>query len=325
VKLFGLNASKELAQGVADRLGVWLSPHEERDFEDGEFKVRPLESVRGEHVFVCQSLAASDGRSANDALARLLFLCGAVKDAGAERVTALVPYLAYARKDRRTKPRDPVTTRYVAQMFEAVGADAIVTVDVHNPAAFENSFRIGKENLEAAPLFAEHFAPLASVVERTVVLSPDAGGMKRARAFAALLEGRSDKPVGLAFMEKQRSEGRVSGELFAGDVDGAVVIVIDDLVSGGTTLARAAAAALARGARSVHAAATHGVLAAAAAEILGGAPLESIVLTDTVNGVRRRAAFLGSRLRVLESAPLIAAAVERWLGGAGPTAPLDPD
>ena len=325
VKLLGLSASKDFAAGVADRLGVWLASHEERDFEDGEFKVRPLESVRGEHIFVCQSLASSNGQSANDALARLLFLCGAAKDAGAEHVTAVVPYLAYARKDRRTKPRDPVTTRYVAQMFEAVSVDAILTMDVHNPSAFENSFRIGKENLEAAPLFAEHFAPLASVVERTVVLSPDAGGVKRARALADLLEGRCEKPVALAFMEKQRSEGRVSGELFAGDVEGAVVIVVDDLISGGTTLARAAAAALARGARTVHAAATHGVLAAAAAETLGGAPLESIVLTDTVNGVRRRGAFLGSKLRVLESAPLFAAAIERWLGGAGPTAPLDPD
>jgi ribose-phosphate pyrophosphokinase len=260
MKLFGLNASKEFAAGLADRVGIWLASHEERDFEDGECKVRPLESVRGEQVFICQSLASSDGRSPNDALARLLFLCGAAKDAGAEQVTALVPYLAYARKDRRTKPRDPVTTRYVAQMFEAVGVDAILTVDVHNPAAFENSFRIGKENLEAAPLFAEHFAPLASVVERTVVLSPDAGGIKRARAFATLLENRAGKPAGLAFMEKQRSEGRMSGELFAGDVEGAVVIVIDDLISAGTTLVRAATAARARGARSVHAAATHGCL-----------------------------------------------------------------
>ena len=325
MKLFGLNASKEFAAGVADRLGVWPASHEERDFEDGEFKVRPLESVRGEQVFVCQSLVSSDGQSANDALARLLFLCGAVKDAGADQVIALVPYLAYARKDRRTKPRDPVTTRYVAQMFEAVGVDAIITVDVHNPAAFENSFRIGKENLEAAPLFADHFAPLAAVVERTVVLSPDAGGVKRARVFAAALESQAHKPVALAFMEKQRSEGRVSGELFAGDVDGAVVIVIDDLISGGTTLARSAAAALAHGARSVHAAATHGVLAAAAAETLGGAPLESLVLTDTVSDVRRRGAFLGSKLRVLETAPLFAAAIERWLGEPGPTALLDPD
>jgi ribose-phosphate pyrophosphokinase len=281
--------------------------------------------VRGEQVFVCQSLASSNGRSANDTLARLLFFCGAAKDAGAEQVIALVPYLAYARKDRRTKPRDPVTTRYVAQMFEAVGVDGIITVDVHNPAAFENSFRIGKENLEAAPLFAEHFAPLASAAERTVVLSPDAGGVKRARTFAAFLEGRSQKPVGLAFMEKQRSEGRVSGELFAGNVDGALVIVIDDLISGGTTLARAAAAALSRGARSVHAAATHGVLAAAAEGALGAAPLESIVLTDTVSDIRLRGAFLGSKLRVLESAPLFAAAIERWLGEAGPTALLDPD
>lgn len=325
MKLFGLNASKDLAASIAERAGVWLASHEERDFEDGEFKIRPLVSVRGERVFVCQSLASSNGQSANDTLARLLFFSGAAKDAGAERVVALVPYLAYARKDRRTKPRDPVTTRYLAQMFEAVGVDAIITVDVHNPAAFENAFRIGKENLEAAPLFAEHFAPLAAAAERTVVLSPDAGGVKRARVFAALLESASQKPVGLAFMEKHRSEGRVSGELFAGDVAGALVIVIDDLISGGTTTARAAGAARQHGARSVHAAATHGVLAAAAADTLGAALLESIVLTDTVSGVRQRGAFLGSRLRVLECAPLFVAAMERWLGRASPTVLPDPD
>jgi ribose-phosphate pyrophosphokinase len=325
VKLFGLNASKELAEAVADRAGIWLSSHEERNFADGEFKVRPLDSVRGEQVFVCQSLAASSGQSANDALARLLFFSGALKDAGAKQVIALVPYLAYARKDRRTQPRDPVTTRYVAQIFEAVGVDAIVTVDVHNPAAFENAFRIGKENLAAAPLFAEHFAQLASAVERTVVLSPDAGGVKRARAFAALLEARAQKPVGVAFMEKERSEGRVSGELFAGDVDGAVVIVVDDLISGGTTLTRAALAARARGARSVHAAATHGVLAAAAAETLAAAPLDSIVLTDTVGDIRRRGAFLGSKLRVLDSAPVFAAAIARWRGQPNLAPLLDPD
>jgi ribose-phosphate pyrophosphokinase len=325
VKLFGLNASKELAAQLAERAGVRLAPHEERDFEDGEFKVRPLVSVRGERVFVCQSLTRSSGQSVNDTLARLLFFAGAANDAGAERVVALVPYLAYARKDRRTKPRDPVTTRYLAQLFEAVGIDAVITVDVHNPAAFENSFRIGTENLEAAPLFAEHFAPLASAAERTVVLAPDAGGVKRARAFARLLEDLSKKPVGLAFMEKQRSEGRVSGELFAGDVAGALVIVIDDLISGGTTLARAAGAARQQGARSVHAAATHGVLADAAAATLGPAPLESIVMTDTVTGVRQRGAFLGSRLCVLECAPLFVAAMERWRGRVSPAALPDPD
>lgn len=325
VRLFGLNASKKLAASIAERVGVQLAAHEERDFEDGEFKIRPLVSVRGQRVFVCQSLSSSNGQSANDTLARLLFFSGAAKDAGAERVVALVPYLAYARKDRRTKPRDPVTTRYVAQMFEAVGVDAIITVDVHNPAAFENAFRIGKENLEAAPLFAEHFAPFASAAERTVVLSPDAGGVKRARALAELLESLSQKPVGLAFVEKHRSEGRVSGELFAGDVAGALVIVIDDMISGGTTLARAAGAARQHGARSVHAAATHGVLAATAANTLGAAPLESIVVTDTVSDVRQRGEFLGSKLSVLECAPLFVAAMERWTGRANPTALTDPD
>jgi ribose-phosphate pyrophosphokinase len=325
VKLFGLNATKDFSEGLAERLGVWLGSHEERDFEDCEFKVRPLERVRGEQVFICQSLASGGGQSANDKLCRLLFLCGAAKDAGAERVTAVVPYLAYARKDRRTKPRDPVTTRYIAQIFEAVGVDAIVTADVHNPAAYENSFRIGKENLEAAPLFAEHFAPLAAAAPRTVVLSPDSGGVKRARAFAALLEARAQKPIGLAFMEKQRSQGRVSGELFAGDVDGALVIVIDDLISGGTTLARAAAAAIARHARAVHAAATHAVLSAGAAETLGAAPLESIVVTDTVSDVRQRGVLLAAKLRVLEIAPLFATAIERLLDG-GSAVPLpDPD
>ncbi|RPI60325.1 MAG: ribose-phosphate pyrophosphokinase, partial [Lysobacterales bacterium] len=111
MKLFGLNATKDFSEGLAERLGVWLGLHEQRDFEDCEFKVRPLERVRGEQVFICQSLASSDGQSANDKLFRLLFLCGAAKDAGAEHVTVLVPYLAYARKDRRTKPRDPITTR----------------------------------------------------------------------------------------------------------------------------------------------------------------------------------------------------------------------
>lgn len=322
MKLFGLNATKDFSQRLADSLGIRLGSHEERDFEDGEFKVRPLETVRGEQVFICQSLASSDGQSANDKLCRLLFLCGAAKDAGAERATAVVPYLAYARKDRRTKPRDPITTRYIAQMFEAAGVDAIVTADVHNPAAYENSFRIGKENLEAALLFAEHFAPLAEAAPRTVVLSPDSGGVKRARAFAALLEARAQKSIGVAFMEKQRSQGRVSGELFAGDVDGALVIVIDDLISGGTTLARAAEAAIARRAHAVHAAATHAVLAAGAPETLGAAQLESIVVTDTVSDVRKRGGPLGAKLRVLEVAPLFATAIERLLGGGGTVSPL---
>ncbi len=316
MKLFSLNASKEFAARVAHHLGEDLAAHEEREFGDREFKVRSLERVRGERLFVFQSLYSDPHQSVNDKLCRLLFFIGALKDAAAAEVIAVVPYLAYARKDRRTKSRDPVTTRYLASMFEAVGLDAIITADVHNLAAYENAFRCGKENLEAAPLFVEHFQATIDGDARIVVLSPDAGGVKRARAFMALLAAQSERPIGLAFMEKQRSEGRVTGEAFAGDVQDATVIVIDDLISGGTTMVRAARACMERGARAVHAAATHGVFGRRADVSLGIPEIESVVIADTVGDARARCPELGSKLVVLDSSELFASAIRRVNGGA---------
>jgi ribose-phosphate pyrophosphokinase len=312
MKLFGLNDSRAYAERIADRLGVPLASHEERNFEDGEFKIRPLEQVRAKPVIVCQSLEADGARSASDKLCRLLFFVGALKDAGAAHITAVVPYLAFWRKDRRTKPRDPVTTRYVARLLEAVGVDAIASLDVHSPAAFDNAFGVGKEHFTAAPLFAEHFAPVARGAAKLVVLSPDAGGIGRAQTFAALLAERAGRPVGAAFVEKHRSEGRVSGELFAGDVDGATVIVYDDLIATGTTIARAAAACAARGARSIHAAATHAVLTPGAASVLAQARLDSLVVCDSVGDVRRRCEGVRAPLHVLDSTQIFASAIERW-------------
>ena len=155
MRLFALNATRELGLSIARQLGVDLCAHEEREFEDGEHKVRPLDVVARADVFVIQSLHAGPSESASDKLCRLLFFIGALKDAGAASVTAIVPYLCYARKDRRTKPNDPVTTRYVAAMFEAVGVDCVVTLEVHNPAAFENAFRCRTVALTATPLFVE--------------------------------------------------------------------------------------------------------------------------------------------------------------------------
>ena len=160
LELFALGASRAFGEAVAARLAVALAPHEERDFEDGEHKARPLVSVRGSDVFVIHSLYGDATQSANDKLVRLLFFIGALKDAAAARVTAVVPYLAYARKDRKSKSGDPVTTRYVAGLFEAVGTDRVVTLDVHNLAAFQNAFRCRTEHLEANSLFVAHFAPL---------------------------------------------------------------------------------------------------------------------------------------------------------------------
>jgi ribose-phosphate pyrophosphokinase len=170
--LFGLHGSRELAESVAARLEVSLAPHEEREYEDGEHKTRPLLNVRGNDAFVLHSLHGDDAQSGNDKLCRLLFFCGALKDAGAAQVTAVAPYLCYARKDRRTKPNDPIITRYVAAMFEAMGVDRLITVEVHNVAAFENAFRRPTWHIECAHFWRRisHLccgAPMPSLSRRT--------------------------------------------------------------------------------------------------------------------------------------------------------------
>jgi len=312
--LFALDASRAYGERVADALGLTLARHEEREFEDGEHKARPLENVRGRDVYVIHSLYGEPGISANDKLIRLLFFIGALKDASAARVTAVCPYLAYSRKDRRTKPRDPVGSRYVAQLFEAVGTDRMVTLDVHNLAAYQNAFRIPAEHLEARGLFVEWFAAQLQE-DDVVVVSPDAGGVKRADAFRDSLARALVHPVGSAFMEKRRSEGVVSGEAVVGEVGGRTAILIDDLISSGTTLARAAAACKTLGARRVFAAASHGMFTGAAAAVLADPALEKVLVTDSVPPFRLPPALLESRVEVLDSAPLFAEAIRRLHSG----------
>src|SRR6266849_2163512 len=280
LRLFALQATAELGKGIAEALGQPLAAHEERDFEDGEHKARPLENVRDADVYVLQSLHGGPTESANDKLCRLLFFIGALKDAGAARVTAVEPYLCYARKDRRTKPGDPVTTRYVASLFEAVGADAIVTLEVHNPAAFENAFRCQAVTLTAVPLFVDYAKALRR--ESLCVVSPDPGGVKRAELFREALEAAVGKPVGRGFADKHRSAGVVTGDLFVGDVGGATALMVDDLISTGGTLLRAARAARKAGATRVIAFVTHGLFMPGAAEVIADPAIERIVVTDTV-------------------------------------------
>jgi ribose-phosphate pyrophosphokinase len=203
-----------------------------------------------------------------------------------------------------------VTLRYVAALFEAVGIDRIVAVDVHNPAAFENAFRVPTEHLTAMPVLVELFAPLVAD-SPAVVVSPDVGGVKRAERFRQGLERRLDRAIGFAFLEKFRSEGVVRGGTVVGDVEGRVAIVLDDLVSSGTTLARAAAACRERGARTVYAAVTHGVFSADADRALAGAELERLVILDTVPPRRLAGELLEKRVQVVDCAPLLASAVER--------------
>lgn len=307
--LFSLDSGAGYAQQVSRVLGLPVSPHEEREFEDGEHKIRPLASVRGKDVYIVQSLFADADGSVNDKLCRLLFFIGAVRDAAARRITVVAPYLAYARKDQKSKSRDPVTTRYIAQLFEAVGTDCLVTLDVHNLAAFQNAFRCQTEHLTTLMLMVRHFAE-AVTNERVAVVSPDIGGVKRAELFRQALSHEIGAEVSSAFMEKQRSGGIVSGDTLVGDVRQKLTIIIDDLISSGTTIARAARACSAAGARSIYVAATHGVFTGEAARNLSTDALTRLVITDTLPASRLQGSA-AQKLEIIPSAPLIAEAISR--------------
>src|SRR3989344_2449474 len=308
--LFALQASRSFGENVARHLGISLSEHEEREFEDGEHKSRSLVSVRGGDTFVIQSLYGNDKQSVNDKLVRLLFFIGALKDASAGRVTAVVPYLAYARKDAKTQTRDPVTTRYVAQLFEAAGTDRVVTMDVHNLAAFQNAFRCRTDHLEATKLFVAHFASLLKEEPQITVVSPDIGGMKRAERFRQALGRALNRELKVAFLEKARAKGVLHAGRLIGDVSGAAIIV-DDLISTGGTLWHAAIACRESGAEKGYAAAAHGIFVGTANRLLSGTELDKIVVTDTVPPFRVDPELSRNKLVVLSAAPLFAEAIRR--------------
>jgi len=307
--VFALQATAELGNRIAAALDITLSAHEERTFEDDEHKVRPLDNVRGADIYVVQSLHSGPAESANDKLCRLLFFIGALKDAGAGRVTAVVPYLCYARKDRRTKPHDPVTTRYVAGMFESAGADRVVTLEVHNPVAFENAFRRPTVTLSGSPLlvdFARRFGG-----EKLCVISPDPGGAKRAELFRETLETVLAQPIGKGFADKHRSAGVVSGHLFVGEAAGATALIVDDLLSTGHTLLRAAKAVREAGAQHVIALVTHGLFMQGAEAVLADPAIDQFVTTDSVPDFRLTAKAARHKLTILPCAPLLAETVRR--------------
>ena len=310
IRLFALDASRPFGERIAEHLGVSLAAHEERYFEDGEHKARPLEAVRGTDAYVVQSLHGGPDASGDDKLVRLLFFLAALRQGGAARVTAVIPYLAYARKDRQTKPRDPVTTRYMAELIEAAGADAVVTLDVHNIVAFQNAFRCGAWHLDTRRLFIRHLAP--TLGEGPVaVASPDPGGVKRAQLFREMLEAETGREVASAFMEKRRSAGVVSGTLLVGAVEGTTALVVDDLISSGGTMLRAAEALREHGAREVVALAAHGLFTGDAAREIERPEVDRWIVSDTVPPFRLPDDLVERRLEVVSAAPLVAEAIRR--------------
>ena len=319
--LFALPATREFGTAVAQSAGVELGTLEARSFAGGEHKIRPLVSVRGRRVYVVQSLhgqSAPDGAtpgSANDRLCELLFFAGAVRDAGASGVCAIAPYLAYSRKDRRTKARDPANSRYVAQLIEVVGIDHVLSVDVHNPAAFDNAFRIRADHLTTTALFARHFARRLGKGMAAVV-SPDLGGGKRAQLLREALERHLGRAVDFGVVEKRRSQGVVSGHQLMGELAGRAVVIIDDLISTGTTLQRAARACREAGATAVYVGATHALFSSGSEALLRDPLIDEIAVTDCVPIHPQATAAAGERLVVLPASTLVGEAV-RCLEGHG--------
>lgn len=313
--IFSLDADRALAEAVAARLGIARATHEERDFPDGEHKIRPLDNIRGRDVYLVQSLY-SDGRyGVNDKLVRLLFFIGALRDASAGRITAVVPYLCYSRKDRQAQPRDPIASRYVSQLLEAMQLDSFATLDVHNEAALQNSLRCPTHAMHAQKLFMAHFAETLPR-GRLCVASPDIGGVKRAESFRERFSRFVGEDIGIAYTEKKRRNGEVTGAAsVTGDVKDRDVIIFDDMIASGTTITRAAEAFLGEGARSVHAAATHGVFTEESDSILATADLSSIVISNSLPPWRLRNRDVVGKLTVLDIAPLIGEAIKRMHAG----------
>ena len=270
IKIFACNSSKELAKKIADQMGLPLGKCEVGTFSDGEIAVSIKETVRGSDVFIIQSTNAP----VNNNLMELLIMIDAMKRASAGRITAVMPYYGYARQDRKSKSRDPITAKLVADLITAAGADRVLTMDLH-AAQIQGFFDIPLDHLVGMPILARMFE--TREIDDLVVVSPDLGSVTRARNFASYL----DAPI--AIIDKRRPKANVSEIMnIIGDINGKNVVIIDDIIDTAGTLCNAANALKERGAKSVRACATHGVLSGPAIQRIEESALEEIILLDTI-------------------------------------------
>jgi ribose-phosphate pyrophosphokinase len=270
MKIFTGNSNPDLAQQICDSLEVQLGKALVGTFSDGEIRVEIGENVRGADVFVVQAGAPP----VNDHLMELLVMIDALKRASARRITAVIPYYSYARQDRKNKPRVPITARLVADLITRVGAARILTMDLH-AGQIQGFFDVPVDNLYGSPILLpyirEHFD------RDLVIVSPDAGGVPRARAYAGFLH------AGLALIDKRRSDVNQAEALhIIGEVEGKTAIVLDDMVDTAGTLVEATKSLLEKGAKAVHACVTHAVLSGPAVERIENSLLKSLVATDTL-------------------------------------------
>jgi ribose-phosphate pyrophosphokinase len=268
-RIFAGNASRRLAQSICDRLQVPLGDADVGRFEDGEVSVRFNENIRGSDVFVIQATGAPA-----DNLMELLVMLDAAKRASARRVTAVMPYFGYARQDRKDQPRAPISAKLVANLITVAGADRVLCMDLHS-AQIQGFFDIPFDHLYAAPVLIDYFAQ--KDIGDLVVMAPDVGGVKMARAYAKRLS------ADLALVDKRRPRpDAVEIMNIIGDVKGKNAVLFDDVVTTASTLCQAAEAVRAAGAKDIYAGVTHGVLSGSAHERLAHSPVKELVVTDTV-------------------------------------------
>lgn len=278
--LFTGNANPDLAKAVANHLGVPLGAAAVKCFSDGEIQIRVNENVRNKDVFILQSVCSCETQSVNDSLMELFLLVRTMKRASSASITAVIPYYGYARQDRKTLPRVPISAADIALMLEVAGVDRVVTVDLHCgqiQGFFQNA---PVDNLYAAPLLAAHFAQ--KELQNVVVLSPDAGGVERAKKFLEILTDYGIT-AGISMISKQRGgPGTIESMTLIGDVTGADVIIVDDLCDTAGTLVKAAQLVKDEGANRIFAAITHPVFSGSAYEKISNSVIEEIVITDTI-------------------------------------------
>lgn len=302
IKIFAGNSNRPLALAMADNLGIPLGKSLADHFSDGEIKIEIQETVRGSDVYIVQSTSSP----VNQHLMELLIMIDACKRASAGRITAVTPYYGYARQDRKSKARDPITARLVADLITVAGADRVLTMDFHAPQ-IQGFFDIPVDHMVGMPILTPYFEKkmkqTPELKNSLTVISPDLGSVNRARQLAERLD------VPLAIVDKRRPKANMSEVMnIIGEVNGRDVLIVDDMIDTAGTLVNAAVAIMERGAKSVSACATHGVLSGPALERINNSPLEEVVLLDTI--------FLPpekriEKIKMLTCAPVMAEAVDR--------------
>jgi len=299
MKVFSGNSNRQLAEAICSYLKVALGKASVRRFADQEIFVEIQENVRGEDVFIIQSTSYP----ANDNLMELLIMIDAMRRSSAKRITAVIPYFGYARQDRRASGRTPISAKLVSNLITEAGAHRVTTLDLH-AGQIQGFFDIPTDNLFAVPILTRDIKQTYDL-NNVVVVSPDVGGVVRARALAKRLDDRN-----LAIVDKRRERAGESEVMnIVGDVEGRDCLLIDDIVDSGGTLCNAADALLAQGAASVTAYITHGVLSGGAVDRVASSKLRELVITDSIQPSTK--VLSAHNVRVISTAPLIGEAINR--------------